>query len=159
MRQNYRYLLCTCTQSGIIAFAGRILGIVLGYIMCRVAASTDGFLRFTAKDIGTYKFVWQMLVYAVALAVIMVLFITVPVWKNQRTPYQSVAKRGRISKKKPLWEKCFIDVILLALSAYLLYNYNKQKSTLAISVLENKSIDPVMILDNSLLYFGWHFCA
>lgn len=141
-------------QSGIIAFAGCILGIVLGYIMCRAAASTDGFLRFTAKDIGTYKFVWQMLVYAVAAAVIMVLFITVPVWKKSKDAISERGSRGRISKKKPLWEKCFIDVILLALSAYLLYNYNKQKSTLAISVLENKSIDPVMILDNSLFIFA-----
>lgn len=140
-------------QSGIIAFAGCVLGIVLGYIMCRAAASTDGFLRFTAKDIGTYKFVWQMLVYAVAAAVIMVLFITVPVWKKSKDAI-SERSRERISKKKPLWEKCFIDVILLALSAYLLYNYNKQKSTLAISVLENRSIDPVMILDNSLFIFA-----
>lgn len=140
-------------QSGIIAFAGCVLGIVLGYIMCRAAASTDGFLRFTAKDISTYKFVWQMLVYAVAAAVIMVLFITVPVWKKSKDAI-SEHSRGRISKKKPLWEKCFIDVILLALSAYLLYNYNKQKSTLAISVLENRSIDPVMILDNSLFIFA-----
>lgn len=141
-------------QSGIIAIAGCVLGIVLGYIMCRAAASTDGFLRFTAKDIGTYKFVWQMLVYAVAAAVIMVLFITVPVWKKSKDAISERGSRGRISKKKPLWEKCFIDVILLALSAYLLYNYNKQKSTLAISVLENKSIDPVMILDNSLFIFA-----
>ena len=141
-------------QSGIIAFAGCVLGIVLGYIMCRAAASTDGFLRFTAKDIGTYKFVWQMLVYAVAAAVIMVLFITVPVWKKSKDAISERSSRGRISKKKPLWEKCFIDVILLALSAYLLYNYNKQKSTLAISVLENRSIDPVMILDNSLFIFA-----
>ena len=141
-------------QSGIIAFAGCVLGIVLGYIMCRAAASTDGFLRFTAKDINTYKFVWQMLVYAVAAAVIMVLFITVPVWKKSKDAISERSSRGRISKKKPLWEKCFIDVILLALSAYLLYNYNKQKSTLAISVLENRSIDPVMILDNSLFIFA-----
>ena len=140
-------------QSGIIAIAGCVLGIVLGYIMCRAAASTDGFLRFTAKDIGTYKFVWQMLVYAVAAAVIMVLFITVPVWKKSKDAI-SERSRERISKKKPLWEKCFIDIILLALSAYLLYNYNKQKSTLAISVLENRSIDPVMILDNSLFIFA-----
>lgn len=140
-------------QSGIIAFAGCVLGIVLGYIMCRAAASTDGFLRFTSKDIGTYRFVWQMLVYAVAAAVIMVLFITVPVWKKSKDAI-SERSRERISKKKPLWEKCFIDVILLALSAYLLYNYNKQKSTLAISVLENRSIDPVMILDNSLFIFA-----
>lgn len=143
----------TVQQSGIIAFAGCVLGIVLGYIMCRAAASTDGFLRFTAKDIGTYRFVWQMLVYAVAAAVIMVLFITVPVWKKSKDAI-SEHSRGRISKKKPLWEKCFIDVILLALSAYLLYNYNKQKSTLAISVLENRSIDPVMILDNSIFIFA-----
>ena len=94
-----------------------------------------------------------MLVYAVAAAVIMVLFITVPVWKKSKDAI-SERSRERISKKKPLWEKCFIDVILLALSAYLLYNYNKQKSTLAISVLENRSIDPVMILDNSLFIFA-----
>ena len=141
-------------QSGIIAFSGCVLGIVLGYMMCRAAASTDGFLKFTAKDIGTYRFVWQMIVYAVAAAVIMVLFITVPVWKKSKDAISERSSRGRISKKKPLWEKCFIDVILLALSAYLLYNYNKQKSTLAISVLENKSIDPVMILDNSLFIFA-----
>lgn len=94
-----------------------------------------------------------MLVYAVAAAVIMVLFITVPVWKKSKDAI-SERSRERISKKKPLWEKCFIDIILLALSAYLLYNYNKQKSTLAISVLENRSIDPVMILDNSLFIFA-----
>lgn len=86
-------------QSGIIAIAGCVLGIVLGYIMCRAAASTDGFLRFTAKDISTYKFVWQMLVYAVAAAVIMVLFITVPVWKNQRMPYQSAAVGDEYQRK------------------------------------------------------------
>jgi putative ABC transport system permease protein len=60
--------------------------------MCRAAASTDGFLRFTAKDIGTYKFVWQMLVYAVAAAVIMVLFITVPVWKKSK---DAISERSR----------------------------------------------------------------
>ena len=86
-------------QSGIIAFAGCVLGIVLGYIMCRAAASTDGFLRFTAKNIGTYRFVWQMLVYAVAAAVIMVLFITVPVWKKSKDAI-SEHSRGRISKEK-----------------------------------------------------------
>ena len=79
---------------------------------------------------------------------------TVPVWKKSKDAISERSSRGRISKKKPLWEKCFIDVILLALSAYLLYNYNKQKSTLAISVLENRSIDPVMILDNSLFIFA-----
>ena len=87
-------------QSGIIAFAGCVLGIVLGYIMCRAAASTDGFLRFTAKDISTYKFVWQMLVYAVAAAVIMVLFITVPVWKKSKDAISERSSRGRISKEK-----------------------------------------------------------
>lgn len=94
-------------QSGIIAIAGCVLGIVLGYIMCRAAASTDGFLRFTAKDISTYKFVWQMLVYAVAAAVIMVLFITVPVWKNQRMPYQSAAVGDEYQRKASLGEMLY----------------------------------------------------
>lgn len=93
-----------------------------------------------------------MLVYAVAAAVIMVLFITVPVWKNQRMPYQSAA--GNEYQRKASLGEMLYRRYTLALSAYLLYNYNKQKSTLAISVLENRSIDPVMILDNSLFIFA-----
>ena len=45
-------------------------------------------------------------------------------------------------------------MILLLVSVYLLYNYNKQRDTISISVLEQKSIDPVLILDTSLFIFS-----
>ena len=69
--------------------------------------------KIYGKGYSILQFVWQMLVYAVAAAVIMVLFITVPVWKKSKDAISEHSKE-RISKKKPLWEKCFIDVILLA---------------------------------------------
>lgn len=147
-------LLLYLEQSSIVSAAGCIVGIIMGYIMCKVAASTDGFLSFTSKNISSYKFVWQMLLYALVAGIIMVAFMTIPVWRKS---VNAIAERNSsryISMKKPLWEKFFLDIILMIVSVYLLYNYNKQKDTLAISVLESKSMDPVMILDNSLFIFA-----
>lgn len=61
---------------------------------------------------------------------------------------------NRYSNKKPLWEKCFLDVILLGFSLYLLYNYNKQSGELAWQMILGESLDPVVFLDASVFLFS-----
>lgn len=151
---NFQVILLYLEQAVLIAVAGCVAGGILGYIMCMAAASTDGFMHFVIKDISTYKFVWQMAAYAIAAGSIMILFMTVPVWKKSVNAMAERGKNHYVVKKKSMWEKGFIDVILLLVSVYLLYNYNKQRDTISISVLEQKSIDPVLILDTSLFIFS-----
>lgn len=141
-------------QSVMLSGVGIWLGMLLGYLMCRCGASTDGFLVFTAKDVSLYHFRWQMIPYGLAACVIAVLFMTIPVWK--RAGYTIVEQKSinHYENKKPFWQRYFLDMVLVALSVYLLYNYQGQKEQIAWSIMEGKSIDPMIFLNASLFLFA-----
>lgn len=137
-------------QSSIIALAGCVLGLPVGFFMCRLAAGTNAFLSFSLKDVSIYKPVAGMLLFALIAFVVAVLFMTLPVISLSKL---TITERRTIrlsTKAKPFWEKYFVDVALLAVSSYLLYSFNKQKSVMAAEIIAGGDIDPVIFLDSSL---------
>lgn len=95
-----------------------------------------------------------MLLYSLVAAVIAILFITLPVLKYAKNSIvEQKSKLGKVNTK-PIWEKAFLDVILVAVSIYLLYNYNKQKSDIALSILAGNKPDPLIFLNSSLFIFA-----
>lgn len=141
-------------QSLILTAAGLCIGIVLGYAMCKGAASTDAFLKFVSKDVRLYRFTWAMLPYGAAGGMTAVLFMTIPVWKRSRLTIVEQKSINRYLSRRPFWERCFLDIILLGISGYLLYNFRKQQDTLALSVIAQEGIDPIMLLNTSLFIFA-----
>ena len=141
-------------QSAILSVIAIIIGVPVGYLLCKMAASTSSFLKFEFKDTHFYGIDPWMLVYSVAAALIAILFVTLPVLKYAKNSI--VEQKSRVGKVnyKPFWEKFFVDVILVVLSLYLLYNYNKQKSTIALDILAGSRPDPVIFLNSSLFIFA-----
>ncbi|MDE6760997.1 MAG: ABC transporter permease [Lachnospiraceae bacterium] len=136
-------------QSGILAGMGVIIGLPLGYLLCKMAASTNAFLQFSLKSTAIYKPTAGMIVYALAASLITVAFMTLPVIGYSR--YSIVEQK---SKKADLHsvnfiEKYFLDVILFLFSSYLLYNYGKQKELLAWDVMTGEKLDPMVFLNVS----------
>lgn len=141
-------------QSGILSFLGMGIGILAGYGMCKMAASTDAFLTFTSKDISMYEFTWQMIPFGLLACIISILFMTIPVWKRTKGTIATPKTLYYSAMPIPFWERYFLDMILLIISGYLLYNFNKQKDTLTLSMIALKSIDPMMLLNTSLFIFA-----
>lgn len=141
-------------QSCLLSIGGMIIGTLLGYGMCKCAASTDAFLLFTHKDVSLYRFTWWMLPYAGIACLIAILFMTLPVLRRAKLTIVEQKGINYYGGKKTFWEKCFLDVILLGVSIYLLYNYNKQKEELAFRMISGESIDPMVFLDASLFLFA-----
>lgn len=141
-------------QSLLLSGGALVCGILLGYAMCKLAAGTDGFLQFTVKDVSIYGFRWKMILYGLAACVIAMLFVTLPVWKKSRINIVEQKSAGQIADKKPVWERFFLDVILLGISCYLLYNYRKQSDALSAGVLAGERLDPLVFLDASLFIFS-----
>lgn len=141
-------------QSALLSCGGIFPGILLGYGMCKCGAATDGFLTFAEKDVSLYYFRWQMLFYALAACMIAILFMTIPVWK--RAGYTIVEQKSvnHYANKKPFWQRFFLDILLLGLSVYLLYNFQGQKEQIALDILVGKSMDPLIFLDASLFLFS-----
>ncbi len=140
-------------QSGILALAGSILGMGAGLVLCRVAAGTDSFLSFTGKDTGLYGVNEWMLPYAAAAGSITVVFMAVPAWKRSAVTIVQQKKNAAAKEKKPMWERCFLDVLLLALSVYLLYNYKMQSASWGADLASHR-IDPMIFLNASLFTFA-----
>lgn len=141
-------------QSVILSVIGIVVGIPVGYIFCKVAASSTSFLSFGRQSTGFYTFDFWMLLYSVVAAAVAVLFMTLPVLKyTSNSIVEQKSKKNRLSDK-PFWEKCFLDVILTVVAIYLLYNYNKQKESIALDILSGTNPDPMIFLDSSLFIFA-----
>lgn len=131
-------------ESAILSLIAIVIGIPVGYLLCKLCASATSFLKFSFGDTHFYKLTWGMLLYSLIAAVIAILFITLPVLKYAKNSIvEQKSKLGKVNTK-PIWEKAFLDVILVAVSIYLLYNYNKQKSDIALSILAGNKPDPLI---------------
>lgn len=141
-------------QSAVIAFAGTVIGLPLGYLFCKVGASTDAFLVFTLKDTSIYQPNLQMLLFAGIGYVLSLMFMTLPVISLSKYTITERSTRKIAKRSVAFWEKFFLDIPILVLSLYLLYNYLKQKEAISMTVISGGSIDPIIFLDSSLFIIG-----
>ena len=137
-------------QSSIISAGGILLGLPLGYIFCKLGAGTNGFLSFTLKDVSIYKATWEMIPFSLIAFALAVLFMTIPVIKLSTLTITQGKSRKVGAKEKSFWEKYFLDLILLLVSGYLLYNYYNQSNTISTKIINGGSVDPVIFLNSSL---------
>lgn len=141
-------------QSLFLTILGICLGMGIGYGLCKGAASTDAFLTFALKDISAYDFTWKMIPYASIAGVIGIFFMIIPLWKKSKNTIVQQKYKTQSVQNKLFWERCYLDIVLLGISLYLLYNYNRQKESIALSVIKQESIDPIIFLDTSLFIFA-----
>ena len=137
-------------QSSIIALGGCLLGLPAGYGLCRLAASTNAFLSFSAKDVSIYRVNYMMPLFALIAFALAVLFMTLPVIGLSKLTITQRRTRKLSVTVKPFWEKYFVDAVLLIVSGYLLYNYYRQRDALSLQILSGEGVDPVIFLDSSL---------
>lgn len=148
-------ILIYAAQSGLLAIGGILLGVPLGFGLCKLSAQTTDFLTFKGLDSNLYRFVPIMLLYGLAASLIGIIFILIPVIR-----YSVVSivehKSNYDQGKKMFWEKYFLDVLLLGLSLYLLYNFNQSLDSLREKALQGNKMDPMIFLDTILfiLAFG-----
>ena len=141
-------------QATILSCIGIVIGIPLGYLLCKIAAGCTSFLSFGQQSTEFYIFDLWMILYSVIAAAVAVLFMTLPVLKYTGNSIVEQKSKRNKTNDKPVWEKCFLDVIFTAVSIYLLYNYNKQRDSIAIDILSGTNPDPLIFLDSSLFIFA-----
>lgn len=140
-------------QSAVLSLGGLVLGLPLGYLLCKIAASTDGFLDFTVKDVSSYHVRILMLPYAFAACVLAMLCITLPVaFYAKDTIVERKTKKNQ-KKKKGGIAGLILEISVLLISCYFLYNYRKQKDVLAMQVMAGEALDPMVFLNVTLFLF------
>lgn len=140
-------------QSFILAGVSLPIGLGAGFIFGKLVAGVTDFMGFEFGNSGIsvrdYRFNVMMIASGTVGALLAVIVMLLPVLL-----YFRKVKNKRKSASIPVWEKYFIDVALLGVSIYLLYNYNKQIGTLSKGVLNGEGIDPIIFINSTLFLFA-----
>lgn len=141
-------LLIYFLQSVILAAISGVLGLPLGYFLCKVLGSTNGFLEFIQRKALHITINGSVLLYMIGAMAISVAFMVLPVFRDADVTIVNVKHRKK--NKKTLWQKAYLDVLLLLVSLYGLYSFTQREDVLMTQMLEGESLDPFLFICSSL---------
>ncbi|SFR71354.1 ABC transporter permease [Anaeromicropila populeti] len=141
-------------QSSLLALAGGILGIPLGYYLCIMLGSTNSFMNFvnrTSFQIDCSAL--RLIAYAVLAGIVSVAFITLPVIRYAKLSIIEL-KQNNKNNTQPVWRKFFLDFILFAISIYYWKVFSGQEDYIAQQVISGKGTNSILFLDSSIFMLG-----
>ncbi len=136
-------------QSSILAVIALIIGIPIGYLLCHVFGSTNAFMEFVGRRALNVRITGTSLLYALLAAFVGIFFMTAPVFTYARFSIVE-QKANKRKKKKPMWQRMFLDFILLGIACYGFYNFNSQTDLLRQKVAQGEALDPMLFLSSTL---------
>lgn len=141
-------------QSALLAAASLIVGIPLSLLVCQIIGSANAFLEFVSRTSLRLEITGTVLLYALAAALLSMAAMVLPVLRYSKTTIVA-AKQGKARKHgAPLWQKLFLDVILVAVSLYGFYSFRGQQEQITQKVQSGAGLDPLIYLSSSLFIIG-----
>ncbi len=140
-------------QSTCMAVGSLVIGLPLAAFLCKVLGSANAFLEFINRTSLPIQYSKSVLLYSLGAMFVSILITILPVFMNNTISIVNF-KQKKARKQKKLWQKSYLDVVLLAISIYGYYSFNQNKSDLLNRVIAGKSIDPLLFLSSSLFILG-----
>lgn len=141
-------------QSVVITSAAALLAIPFSVFLVKLLGSASGFLSFSDSNTLDPAFSLDVLLYGLVSCILSVLLMLLPVIQQSKiTIVRHSADKYR-KKNTSLWQKYFLDLVLLGISLYGLFNYSNQKDAMLSRILSGKMLDPLPFLCSSLFLLG-----
>ncbi len=117
----YRYFL----ECGVISVFSLIAGPLLGLMMAKMIGAANGFLEFVNRGGMDLSLQFSAYIYAFIAAIVFMIMVLIPAYKATKTTIVQHKQKKARRTTLALWEKLGLDFILLAVSIYLLYVYQR----------------------------------
>lgn len=140
-------------QSLFIGIISALVGLPLGRAICGVLGSSSNFLEFSSKRTLEVQYSFDIIYYAVGAVIVGILMTIIPVISYSRLGIVNLKQR-RHRGKRSIWKTLFLDVVLLAISLYGFYNYNRNLENIIKDILMGETLDPMIYLSSSLFILG-----
>lgn len=140
-------------QSTLLAVISFVIALPLSYLICQVVGSANAFLEFVQRRALPARFYLPVWLFGLGAVVISIMTMVLPAIRYSKVGIVD-HKRSVHKKKKPMWQKIFLDIVLLGVSLYGLYSYNNQSAYLATQLEGGASLDPLLYLCSSMFILG-----
>ena len=142
-------------ESLIISIAALLVGPLIGFFICRIMGASNGFLEFVQRAALNISINPKAYLYSLVAVLIISISMLIPAFQASRVDIvQYKQKKSKITKN--FWQKIYLDIILLALSLYGLFSYQRQQKILFVSGVKGTdiSIDPLLYIISVTFVFG-----
>lgn len=141
-------------QSTVLALVGYAVGLPLGAYIVQVLGSANAFMEFVKRTALPVKIDGHVLLFCGIAALFSVAAMVLPVFKHSTVTIIGHKQKKSRRSNAPLWQRIFLDVVILGVALYALYSYNSQKDLLAQRVADGASLDPLLFISSSLFMIG-----
>ena len=142
------------TQSLLLSLLSAVIAIPLSIFLVQVVGSSNAFLEFVQRKALPISFSWDLVALVGIAMLLAVGCMVLPVFRHAKVTIVNHMQRKHRKNDAPLWQKLFLDVVLLGVSIYGLYSFNNQKVLLSQRVLEGTPLDPLLFVSSSLFMLG-----
>lgn len=133
-----------------------IIGPMIGWFVAKSIGSSDGFLSFVNRKAIPVDFSLNTLIYAVLSVLIAVGSSMIPAIIFARSTIVNLKQQMARADRKPLWHRFYLDIVLLAISAYGWYLfYENQYISLATGLTNDQlQVDPLLFFVPAITIFA-----
>ena len=143
-------------ESIVLGVFTAIIGPFLALGFCTVLGASNGFLEFVIRTALPIKLTLDAFLYSLLAAVVFFITTMAPIIPAARVSIVEHKQRKARKKKRPLWEKLFLDVILIGGSVGWLYYYNYSQEKLIDSgmVEAAQTVNPMLFVASTAFILG-----
>lgn len=143
-------------ESLVLSGIAFVLGPPAGLLLCKILGSSNGFLEFVQRTALPTSLRAEAYCYSLIAMILFIVSMLVPVILHSRISIVQHKQKKSRKTRIPLWQRFFLDIIILALSAYGLYRYGDQQKLLSITGLKGTEIqiDPLLFLISTFFILG-----
>lgn len=138
-------------QGLILSAVASVPGLGLAYLLGKIGSYISGFMSFDSIKTGGYVFDRDMLIVLLIALLVLNAVMIFPFFKISKNTIIDMKKEKFKYKEKPVWERCFLDVIMLAGSIYLCYKDLNRLDDISQSVADGEIMDPLIFI-NSIVF-------
>lgn len=143
-------------ESIVLGIATSIIGPFVGLGLCQILGASNGFLEFVNRKALPVRLSLTAFTYALIAAGVFFVTTMIPIFPATKVTIVAHKQSKAKKNKKPLWEKMFLDVILLAGSVAWLYYYNRTQQDLISEGVDNTlaTVNPLLFVASTTFILG-----
>ncbi|WP_127530165.1 ABC transporter permease [Paenibacillus kobensis] len=143
-------------ESLVLGLSALAAGPFLGVMFTKLLGASNGFLEFvqrSALEVSLSSSAYRIAAVAVLGAVVLIL---IPAFLATRVSIVNHKQQMARLTKMSFWHKTGLDIILVSLAVYLLYNFNNRQDDLKKLALDSDAlqVDPLLFLMPALFALG-----
>ena len=153
---KYQVLFGYLVEGLVLGIIAILIGPLLGFGLCKILGAASGFMEFVDRkslqiSIEIFSYLYVMLAILVFLVTLLV-----PAFRATRTSIVDHKREMARGEHMTLWEKFFVDVVLLVIAGYGYYTFTQRQQTLLKSSLSatDISIDPLLFFIPVIFILG-----